>query len=83
MIANLIHPLTDTPGANMSQDARDDLRVVECALAPNAFIREFALNHFARSASESSPAASARNDAAASTSVAVIRTPFNSTNKNE
>jgi hypothetical protein len=45
------------------------------------FTREFALNHFARSASESSPAARARNDAAASTSVAVIRTPFNSANK--
>ncbi len=45
--------------------------------------RECALNRFARSASESPPAARARNDAAPSTSVAVIRTPFNSANKND
>jgi hypothetical protein len=29
VIANLIHPLTDTHGANMPQDALDDLRVVD------------------------------------------------------
>ena len=29
MIANLIHPLVYAPGANMLQDALDDLRVID------------------------------------------------------
>ena len=29
MIANLIHPLVYAPGANMPQDALDDLRVID------------------------------------------------------